>query len=333
MAKINFDVYRNKAMGAFYGLAVGDALGVKSEGLNYLQIKDKWGFIDDFLDENPSGSDDTEFAVFNTLLLKKYGLNITTKDFYNEWKEQISNITIPLKGAGFSELMTVENIRNNIFPPTSGMHLHGWSDGLAMRVVPFGIVACGDNEIAKNLTIKDGLVSHSSEGINGGIAVSIAISSGFLSNKIEDIFELVLSSIEHDSWTYRAISSAIEIGGKSQSMDECIKRLNEELVCSYYYWSDLAPEAVSLSFGILSFTKGNFIDSVLGGVNIGRDTDTIAAICGAISGAINGYNSIPEKWRSKIIDVKGTCIKSLKDTKLNYCVDELIKIRNNHESE
>ncbi|MCK7518779.1 MAG: ADP-ribosylglycohydrolase family protein [Ignavibacteriales bacterium] len=42
---------------------------------------------------------------------------------------------------------------------------------------------------------------------------------------------------------------------------------------------------VGLAFGIITAAKLNFEDAVLGAVNIGRDTDTIAAIAGAICGA------------------------------------------------
>ncbi len=331
MGKIGEDIYKDKSLGAFYGLAIGDALGVESEGKTYLQIKSKWGLITDFLTDSPAGSDDTEFAVFNTFLLHKYGLNISSKDFHYEWKEQISSIQIPLKGAGFSELMTVENIRNNLLPPNSGFHQHSWSDGLAMRVVPFGIVSAGNIELAKKLTLADGSVTHSGEGIVGGIAVATAISAAFEFNDIEQIFNIVLDNIDNDSWTYRSIKSAIKIGFESENLDDCLINLNKEIVCDYYYWSDLAPEAVALSFGVLAFSKGEFTQSVIGGVNVGRDTDTIAAIAGAISGALNGFDKIPTKWTDKIFEVKGTCIKAVSSIKIEDCVEKLIQLRNENE--
>lgn len=44
----------------------------------------------------------------------------------------------------------------------------------------------------------------------------------------------------------------------------------------------------------------NFKDSVLQAVNLGEDTDTIAAIVGGVSGLYYGYDSIPDEWISKI---------------------------------
>ncbi len=327
MTKNELVLYRNKALGAFYGLAIGDALGVESEGKTYLQIKNKWGQITDFLNEDPAGSDDTEFAVFNTLLLDKYGLDISTTDFYNEWKEQISAISKPLSGAGFSEIMAVENIRNGLLPPYSGFHSHSWSDGLAMRVLPFGIVSAGNIKLAKKLTLADGSVTHSGEGIMAGIATAAAISAAFSFNDINKITKAALTSIDEDCWTYRAIQSAIKIGLEATDLNDCLLKLNDEVVCDYYYWSDLAPEAIALSFGILTFSKGDFVQSVTGGVNVGRDTDTIAAIAGAISGAMNGFDNVPGKWVKKIFEVKGSCISSLSSVRIDECVEKLIQLR------
>lgn len=330
MEKLDNQNYRNKALGAFYGLAIGDALGVESEGKTHEQIKSKWGLITDFVSTEPAGSDDTEFAVLNTLLLKKYGIKISSKDFYYEWKNQIASIKIPMKGAGFSELMTVKNIRNSLTPPDSGFHLHSWSDGLAMRVVPFGIVSDGNIELAKKLTIEDGSVTHSGEGLNGGIAAATAISAAFKFKETKQIIEATLCNLNKDCWTYRAIKEATKIGLASDNLDDCLVNLNKEIVCDYYYWADLAPEAVALSFGVLAFANGDFSKSVIAGVNVGRDTDTIAAICGAISGAMNGFDKIPSKWTKKIFEVKGSCIKSVASIKIEDCVDILIKLRNNN---
>lgn len=43
-------------------------------------------------------------------------------------------------------------------------------------------------------------------------------------------------------------------------------------------------------------TTNSFEKSILTAVNLGDDTDTIAALTGALAGIIYGYNAIPEKW-------------------------------------
>lgn len=48
-------------------------------------------------------------------------------------------------------------------------------------------------------------------------------------------------------------------------------------------------------------TTSNYKDCVLKAVNLGGDTDTIAAIAGGLAGATYGYEAIPEDWRKTLI--------------------------------
>lgn len=47
-------------------------------------------------------------------------------------------------------------------------------------------------------------------------------------------------------------------------------------------------------------TTGSFKDCLLKAVNLGRDTDTIAAIAGGLAGLYYGYQKMPEEWLEKI---------------------------------
>ena len=48
-------------------------------------------------------------------------------------------------------------------------------------------------------------------------------------------------------------------------------------------------------------TTDNYKDCVLKAVNLGDDTDTIAAIAGGLAGALYGYENIPKEWRDTLI--------------------------------
>ena len=45
----------------------------------------------------------------------------------------------------------------------------------------------------------------------------------------------------------------------------------------------------------------NYKQAIIGSINLGNDTDTIAAICGSLAGIIYGYNDIPKKWINGLI--------------------------------
>ena len=45
----------------------------------------------------------------------------------------------------------------------------------------------------------------------------------------------------------------------------------------------------------------NYTQSLIGAVSLGNDTDTIAALTGAITSIIYGYDDIPIKWKDKLL--------------------------------
>ena len=50
-------------------------------------------------------------------------------------------------------------------------------------------------------------------------------------------------------------------------------------------------------------TTSNYKECVLKAVNLGGDTDTIAAIAGGLAGALYGYDTIPKGWRESLIKI------------------------------
>ena len=47
-------------------------------------------------------------------------------------------------------------------------------------------------------------------------------------------------------------------------------------------------------------TTKSYKDCVLKAVNLGDDTDTVAAVAGGLAGALYGYDSIPQEWLQKL---------------------------------
>lgn len=48
-------------------------------------------------------------------------------------------------------------------------------------------------------------------------------------------------------------------------------------------------------------TTESYKECVLKAVNLGEDTDTVAAVAGGLAGALYGYDAIPEEWRDVLI--------------------------------
>jgi ADP-ribosylglycohydrolase len=314
---------QDRARGSFFGLAVGDALGSPTEGKTPAQIAAQWGRVTDFLTESQGGSDDTEFALFSAKLLLEHQRGLTSTIVAEAYRRDIVNSSNSYKGAGFSEIIAINNLVKGLEPPSSGQHCHSWSDGLAMRVAPYGIASAGDPHFAAYLAGQDGAVANAGEGINSGQAVAAAIAMAMTGASFETIAGAALDVIPKESWTASSICRGIAIGESCDDVWSALQPLHASLVCSYYWWPDIAPEAVGLAFGLIAAARGSFNDAVLGAVNIGRDTDTIAAIAGAICGAKLGIQVVPQEWMRRIAVSRGICISAVKGMDIGAVADQL----------
>jgi len=324
------DDLKSRARASLLGLAIGDALGSPTENKSREAIGQRWGQVMDFLSEGQAGSDDTEYAMFNARLLLKYGPRISAALIAEEWRREIVSVSNSYRGAGFSEMMAIRNLKSGLLPPQSGQHLHAWSDGLAMRVAPFGIVAVGNPVLAAHLAEMDGSVTHAGEGIYAGKAVAAAVATAMGGAPVPSVIDAAREAIPGDSWTKRAIDRAVVAGAKSRDVWNALAPLEHEVVFDRYFWSDLGPEAVALALGLVVASRGNFRDAVLGAVNVGRDTDTIAAIAGAITGALQG--TVPEEWARRVSVVAGTCIGVVKGMDIRRTADQLVQLSRDWEA-
>ncbi|MGW0805879.1 ADP-ribosylglycohydrolase family protein [Nonomuraea sp. NPDC002799] len=314
--------YRDRARGCLLGLAAGDALGAPAENLSPSEIRRRWGRLTEI---EGGGTDDTEYAIFAASLLVRHGHGLSPADVAAAYRADIIPlVTGPMRGAGFSELGTIEALRRGLEPPLTGLvHLHGWSDGLAMRAAPYGIFCPGDPAEAARLMEQDGLVSGSGEGILGGRAVAGAVAAAMSGATPDEIVAAALSVIPGDSWTARNIVRVREVLARDLAEDALVEALHEAVVVRHYPWTDVAPEAVALALAAFLAGGGEVEASVTFGVSLGRDADTIGAIAGAIAGAHQGERGVPGRWAARIGPVTGKCLPVVAGRHVLDVADEL----------
>ncbi|UQA98040.1 ADP-ribosylglycohydrolase family protein [Streptomyces halobius] len=245
------------------GLAVGDALGAPAENMKPSQIRHRWGRIEGYVEDDPAGTDDTEYAIFSGLLLARHGSALTVAHVETAWHQWIADRDEgPFRGAGFSERGTLENLRRGLAAPISAQHRHAWSDGLAMRAAPFGVFAAGRPAEAARLVAIDGTVSHDGEGIYGGRAVAAGVATAMVAlpqgpptvprspllprsplgstggtpigpgrtpivDAVNTVIAAALSVVPEDSWTARSLRRAVGAAQRSRH-DPGITQLGTE---------------------------------------------------------------------------------------------------------
>ncbi len=314
------------AKGCLVGLAVGDALGQPTEGLSRKAIHDRYGVVRGFIGD-VTVTDDTEYTLFSARCLLRHGPDATRDDFAADWIEFILPQEPPFKGAGFSEMATIDNLKRGLRPPSSGRHYHSWSDGLAMRVAACAVVHAGDPAGAVAQAREDGLVSHDGEGILAGQAVAAAQAVALTGAPLAEVIRAAVKAVPEDSWTGRNLVKAIALAQASGSLQEAIGPLHDALAITAYPWADLGPEAVGIAFGLLEAGRGDFASSELSAVNLGRDSDTIAAIIGSILGAQQGMSAIPREWQAAAQPARGLCLRVVAGMDLLLVAEELSDLR------
>ena len=88
------------------------------------------------------------------------------------------------------------------------------------------------------------------------------------------------------------ILKAIEIAYAAESMEQAEQMLNDEMGTD----SSAIAQACGIAIGLFAAADGDCVKTILGGANIGGDTDTLACIAGMLAGAYRGYSSLPPDW-------------------------------------
>ena len=315
---------RDRIHGAMLGQAIGDALGAPTEGMTRAEIRAVHGRVTDFVDDDPAGTDDTEYAVLTAQLLLRHGHDLTPAHVTAHWRRVLLDSGSGFAGGGFSEMDAVHNLARGYDAPVTGSDNHEmWSDGTAMRVAPIGAFCAGDPAEAARLAGIDAQVSHARDGILGAQAVAAAVAAATATEDWAAVVDAGLSAITSDSWSARLIERAMAIADGQGSVEERLDELERRVSIRHYPWADVAPEAVALAFGVFAVARGNYVETVLGGVNIGRDADTIAAMAGAMAGGLHGASAIPAAWTARITEIRGSCIAATAGVLLSELADSV----------
>jgi len=291
MKNHNVIKYASKIQGCIFGVAIGDALGMPSEGLSKNEIIEKYGIITDYTTpknhfrnilEAGEYTDDTEQTICIIKSITKDGFN---KDiFINELINWYKNNPV---GIGPTSQKSIEYLINNNYNGVDSK-----TCGAAMRVSPLGLYYYDNIEELKTKIIESSKLTHNNnEAIAGALAIGYIVSycfkycgdmsSSYLdknrllmetSNFIKEFSVEFAEKINHIS-NLKSIEEGYKLFGTGMDAIECV------------------PSAI-LTF----YLTDDFKTGMIYAVNAGGDTDSLGSIYGAIAGTCYGINSIPKKW-------------------------------------
>ncbi len=293
------DRLKKKYLGCMLGAAIGDALGKKNEGLNRKDVLEN-GYVTDY-GKARAGSpgeklragqytDDTEqMIVLAQSLIECNGFDAV--DFAGKiakWGAEAQNDPARKKLVGPSSAAAIARLNSGITWKESGSDIP--SCGSAMRVAPIGLFYKDMDEIESNAALSS-IPTHNSKGaIAGAVAVAVAVQSALLEN---DCIETIKDAAGRASKYDAGLATKIELSFEKKDIEPDI--VFEEIGTSYKVY-----DTVPCAFYCFSRHFEAPKKAITEAVNAGGDTDSIACITGALSGALHGIDALPEKWLKEL---------------------------------
>ncbi|MEA3334293.1 MAG: ADP-ribosylglycohydrolase family protein [Chloroflexota bacterium] len=321
---VSSETLRSRARGCLLGAAIGDTMGAPCEGLSAEEISARYGVLTGFVSDRASGTDDTDFTLFNAHILLTYGVDVSLAQVEAEWRDKLLAPGRAYRPGGFSDVISTRNLAAGLHAPQSGQFGHQmWSDGVAMAIGAAGIISPGKPHQAAHLARVLGSISNARDGIYTAQAVAAAISVAMIGASPAEMMATAIQHVPVDSWIFRTLQEAREIGSRCDDLEQALPAIADALIVPWWTWADLATEAVPLAFAVFLATDGIYQRAVPAGIRLGRDADTIGAIVGSLAGAYGGIDAIPAPWQARVQESTGYCIGYVAGRDIGDIADEL----------
>lgn len=295
----------DRILGCLTGLAVGDALGMPTEMLTPEQIHTEYDWVDRLLPAPPwhphhsltpgRVTDDTGQAL---AILHAYSVD-GSLDATNvgqellRWADHEKDILDLVIGP--STRLALDELRAGGDVHKTGRR--GKTNGAAYRAIIVGLINVHTPARILPQVIEACMPTHNTTtAISGGLAVALAVceacrDGATLQTILAAAKQGAVEGRGHGVWTWstpleKRIEMAEHLVEECDRSEEALQAFNDKVGTDM-----LIPESVATAFGIVALAKGNPWLAVQYGANVGGDTDTIAALAGAICGAWKSANA------------------------------------------
>ncbi|QKJ85070.1 ADP-ribosylglycohydrolase [Paramixta manurensis] len=308
-----------RILGAFYGQALGDAMGMPSELWPRTRVKAHFGWIDRFL---PGPKENNAACYFNTAeFTDDTSMALALADAIIQCEGNVEAEVVGRNILHWAEAFDAFN--KNVLGPTSKIALNalkngtpiaelennGLTNGAAMRVSPLGCLLppgkladfIDEVEVASSPTHKADVA------IAGATAIAWAVSlavEGVAWPVIRDQLPAIARAAqERKITTFSAsmaarIELALQVVAQANGVEEAMERVYQ-LVGTGTSTIESVPAALAMVE--LSGTDPNRCAILC--ANLGGDTDTIGAMAVAICGALHGIDGIDPALKVQLDDV------------------------------
>ena len=326
---------RDRALGALYGLAVGDALGMPTQALPRDVVAQQFGVLDGFRAgpaENelsaglPAGrtTDDTDQAVIVAECLVA-GDGQVDPDLLARrllaWQDE-------MVAAGSADLLGPSTVRALDLvaagAPAGTTGRWGDTDGAAMRVAPLGVATPPEplDRLCAAVADLDRLTHDTTVANAGACAVAAVVSAGVAGAGWDEAAALGLRAAAAGSRLGNYVPGA-DVARRTRWALDLVHDTDDDtlldLVDGLVGTGVATQEAVPAAFAIASRAATDPWRAGLLGARLGGDSDTIAAMAAAMVGACTGLAALSTEAVQQVRKVNGLDLEPL--------VDDLLRIR------
>lgn len=331
-------------LGGLLGAAVGDSMGGTTENSNTAGIFEMYGgYVTDFKipPESsfshgfPLGSYSDDFSMIEKLIREIVLRNGEIDDALAEqslisWYTDGRYLqqTGPTMKKCLSRLLhdTTLMVPNFVNPYSKrkipiAFDAEDASNGAAMKILPIGLLANGDEEKAVRNAIIVSRPSHeNNSATDGAAAVAAAVTRAMIDGTtVMDMFEAGLRGAELAEKEMQKKKKILNAPNMCCQMElaahvalQCDNM--EDAFHQLIRWVGgglPAYQAVPIAFGLLIAGNGDVEKCLFGGVNCAADADTVAAICCGMAGTLRGPAKMPKHWLTTINSANSCDIEAL----------------------
>jgi len=285
---------KGKFLGSLLGAAMGDAVGASWEGRRMASEREIELIA---RSSHPLRyTDDTHMTIgLAESLIECQGFNgeHMAERFMDNYSKE------PWRGYGPGPPRVFGLIKGGMAWDEAAGHIYrggSFGNGAAMRIAPVGLLFWTDHARLKEVAYLASLITHSHIlGIEGATLQAMAIALAVA----EDPDEL----LNAESFTSHLLDFATEdvYRTKIASFDILLGHPDDrqKVVNQLGHGIEAFNSVPTAIFSFLAHPQ-DFASTVLYAVSLGGDTDTIASMAGAISGAYLGIDGLPSRWLGQL---------------------------------
>lgn len=298
----------NTIVDGIVGLCVADALGVPVEFMSREQLKREpvTGMRGFGTHSQPVGtwSDDTSMTL---CLLDSLSDGLNYQDIMNKFKAWLTKGAYTPHGEVFDVGIATRKAIMRFVSGTEPLKCGGVGErdngnGSLMRILPmlfyiqslYGTNFQDVDEAFDLIHLVSALThAHKRSQIACGIYLSVA---SMLTNKVNLSMSVALGVDKAFDYYKQKAEFSSELIHYKRLSEEGFCELNEREIKSSCYVVDTLEAAIWCLLNSKTYK-----DCVLMAVNLGEDTDTVAAVAGGLAGIYYGYDNIPNEWIAQIV--------------------------------